>query len=166
MLKDRAARRESQAGYSLIELMITLVIIALLTSIAVPMFREALSRSHRASVAEEGRKFAQAMMAYAVDNTTFPAAVDLVTIAPLSTNGYFDNAQGFVQKLLGDTMTSYTVTPQNDEYFAVLTCKGDPTAVFVALRTDNWAGDPGTWYEGIYYLQGGNLVPVAEATRG
>jgi type IV pilus assembly protein PilE len=50
-LKGGMARRRCAGGFTLIELMVTLTIMALLTSLAIPTYRHYVQRTHRAEAA-------------------------------------------------------------------------------------------------------------------
>ena len=65
----RSGKRE---GFTLLELLIVVAIIAILAAIAVPNFLEAQTRSKVARVRADFRTIATALEAYAVDNNDYP----------------------------------------------------------------------------------------------
>jgi prepilin-type N-terminal cleavage/methylation domain-containing protein len=154
-----------EAGFSMIELMIVVLIIGLISSIAIPMMRHAMDKAHRATVAESGRAIYTGLIQHNVDTGTFPVKVDLQTLEPLSTLGYVDNAESIVAKLYAGRMLVY-IPLGTEEFFVVLRSKTNPPAFFTVMRTDNWGGDPGVWFDGVYYYDPieNELVRVDEAT--
>jgi prepilin-type N-terminal cleavage/methylation domain-containing protein len=67
-------QRSPRAGFTLVEIMIVVAIIALLAAIAVPNFMRARKRSQATMILEEARVLQDAMDQYAIDN---PAATAL-----------------------------------------------------------------------------------------
>jgi hypothetical protein len=124
-----------------------------------------MDKAHRATVAESGRAIYTGLIQHNVDNGTFPVKVDLQTLEPLSTQGYVDNAESIVSKLWGGRMRVY-IPVGTEEFFIVLRSKTNPPAIFAVMRTDNWGGDFGVWYDGVYYYDPivKQLVKVDEAT--
>ena len=80
-------RRKSSRGFTLIEIMIVITIIAILAAILVPNFKRARSRGQLASCVSNCKNTATALEMYAVDNSgRFPALSGLAGIDVLITN--------------------------------------------------------------------------------
>jgi len=79
MQPGRYMRKSSQQGFTLIELMVTVLIVAILAAIAVPSYRQYLIRAHRAAakeammdIASRQQQFLLAHRSYA-DKSSFEA---------------------------------------------------------------------------------------------
>jgi prepilin-type N-terminal cleavage/methylation domain-containing protein len=162
----------AEAGFSLIELLIVVAIIGLLTSIAVPVFANALSDSRRAALVADANELYSAFIRYNVDHALFPStaspvdrALNLWTLAPLSTGGYFSSAATLTGKLLDSKITAYdspNVGAADTEFWAVLTLGVDPETVLLVARTSDYPGFEGTWLDGSYWVVGSELIPISE----
>jgi len=67
--KDRKAR---EGGFSLIELMVTLVTVAVIMAIAIPMMREALVKAMIGAATAEARTIHHALKRYHIDQGGYP----------------------------------------------------------------------------------------------
>lgn len=65
-------RRQSDDGFSLIELLVVMIIIGLLASIAVPLFIDQKKKSHDAATKSDVNAIANAMVGYLVNETALP----------------------------------------------------------------------------------------------
>ena len=70
-----------QSGFTLIELLITVAIIGVIAAIAIPNLLNAINRGKQKRTMADMRSIATAVEAYAVDNTTYPAAADVGSLA-------------------------------------------------------------------------------------
>jgi prepilin-type N-terminal cleavage/methylation domain-containing protein len=77
-------RRCGQRGFTLIELLIVLAIIAILTSIAVPLFANTQQRARRAKALGDAKALASAMSIYMAHCGGFPAPGAGATDCPMS----------------------------------------------------------------------------------
>ena len=107
-------RRARAAGYTLIELLLSVAIIGLIAAIAIPMFSGAINKSHRATVVHDAGELYRAFMRYYVDEGVFPSTgappartMDLQTLAPLSTGAYFSHVESFTHKLQNGEIQNY-----------------------------------------------------------
>ena len=104
----RAAARSASGGFTLIELMIAVAIFALITAIALPMYRSEVLRANRVDAVRTLTSYRQALERCYSQNFTYlnqvtspcPAAPGLPTN---STNGYY------AITFPGMTATSYTI---------------------------------------------------------
>lgn len=152
-----------QDGFSLIELMVVVVIIAVLTSIVIPVFSSAMDKAHRAATASVTRELYNGLTQYYADHGSFPTSVDPVTLAPLSKLGYVENTDHILSKLVNNEVGIY-ISVGPDEFWLVTQSKGDPQSYFVAAKTTLWYGG-GTWSDGVFWYDWtiSDIVPVSEA---
>ena len=69
-------RRESEAGFTLMELMIVMAIIAILATLAVPSFRGALRSAREAVLREDLHVMRAAIDSYTMDKQKAPQSLD------------------------------------------------------------------------------------------
>ena len=161
-----------QRGFTLIELLVVVAIIGLITSIAAPVLADAMSRARRAAFETDAQQLHAAFTKYYVDNGLFPStsapvdrALHLTTLAPLSTNGYYAHGVSLTSKLSGGTITAYdspNIGGPDTQYWAVLTLAADPSVVLLVANTNDYPDDQGTWYNGVYVINGSSIVPIGE----
>ncbi len=167
----RGRRRE--AGYSILEILIVLVIISLIAAIAIPIYSSALTKSRRSALVADLRVLQDSMKRYYLDKSRFPLmgggdpaeTMSLPDLAPVSTGGYFSSVDGLNQKLLFDRILGYA--SYNDggtatEYAAVMRPKNEPAVVVWLLYTDS-VGPGGTFKDGIYFFEDGVWMSADDA---
>jgi len=159
-----------QTGFTLIEVLIVVGILALVATIAIPTYQHAMAKSRRAALVADSHELYSGLLRYHVDRGQFPAmlsppdqAFSLTTLEPLVSQGYFRGAEGFVRKLWANRILVY-VAPAgvNDRFWLVLRERTDPRTLVVIAHTDLFPLDSGTWYDGVYFLTGAELVPASE----
>jgi type II secretion system protein G len=106
--------KNRNSGFTLIELLIVIAIIGILAAIAIPNLLNAVQRGKQKRTMSDMRALATAIEAYAVDNSTYPAA----TAAGSCAAGIF-------------TTTSVTLATQS---FSNLS----PTYIAQAPKIDGW----------------------------
>ena len=133
-----------QNGFTLIELMITVVIIAILSAIAMPAYQEYVRRGNRAAAESEMMDLANREQQYLLANRCY---ADLATIGytlPSNLNGKYTPSIGGTVALgsCQNTMPNFTITftpvpgsVQASDGPLVLTSEGVKTR----------AGDPTKW---------------------
>ena len=161
--RDGACR---SAGFTLIELMIVVVIVGLISATAIPIFDDALRKSHQAALRADCGTLYRAFMTYRFDNNKFPseADFDLDTLDPLYSEGYFSGAQAFTSKLQNGRVLIYLAPDVGgaDTQFIVVTRSAfDPRDIFVVVYT-NFIAATGGWVDGVFLLDDGDLEEAEE----
>lgn len=104
--------RGTQRGFTLIELMITVAIVAILASIAYPTYRDAMVKNRRASAKSLLADVAQRQQLFLMDNRAYAGSVaDLKVPVPTDVSPYYDL-----------TITAAATTPPS--FTATATAKG------------------------------------------
>jgi prepilin-type N-terminal cleavage/methylation domain-containing protein len=68
-------RRQSQRGFTLLEILVVVAILALLAATAIPVYQNALDKSRRMALAADLNTLHTAFMRYYADHWKFPADV-------------------------------------------------------------------------------------------
>lgn len=113
--------KNSESGFTLIELMIVIAIIGILAAIAIPQFNAYRARSYNASANTDLRNAMTAQEGYFIDKDTYSNAV-----SDLTGNYGLVTSDGVVITATGDT-TSYTVSAYNSkasDYAVTYTVQG------------------------------------------
>jgi prepilin-type N-terminal cleavage/methylation domain-containing protein len=160
-------RRESpesrpDRGFTVIELLVVVLIIALLSAIAIPMFSTAMRQTRSKTLAAEVKHIYDALMQYHADYGYFPSedSFDEETLNPLSTQGYFNGADALMEKLDQNKVLVYLAPDVGgaDQHFILVTRHAaDPDIVVVAVHTDIIAATEG-WVDGVYIITAGELA--------
>ncbi len=168
--KTPLASTRREAGFSLLELLVTMAIIFVIASIAIPIYAAAMTKSRKVALAADARSLYSAFLRYDFDNDLFPStsspparALNLTTLDPLVSGGYISTATPFVSKLQGGQLTAYdspNVGAADSQFWAVLTSNVDPSIVVLVASTDQYPGNPGVWYDGVFYIVGSSIVQV------
>ena len=85
-----AHRRRCAAGFSLIELMITVGIITILASIALPSYRAYVLRSNRGDATQALLRIAAQQEKFYFQNNTYAATIDDLNVDSKSEHGWYD----------------------------------------------------------------------------
>lgn len=97
-------------GFSLVELMVVIAIIAILASIGIPMYSNYVLKSHRSEAQAELLSAANAADSFEIKNGEFPSGSDITSFWNSSTtkNGYYTlsyDANGSVDYTITATAT-------------------------------------------------------------
>src|SRR5262245_23068497 len=111
--KPPLASSRREAGFSLLELLVTMAIIFVIASIAIPIYAAAMTKSRKTALAADAQSLYSAFLRYNFDNDVFPStstpparALNLTTLEPLVSSGYLSTATPFVAKLQGGQVTT------------------------------------------------------------
>jgi type IV pilus assembly protein PilE len=83
------SRPRHQEGFTLIELMITVAVVAILAAVAYPSYLNSVRKSHRADAKTALTTAAQQMERYMTENGKYTGASAGTTFSATSENGYY-----------------------------------------------------------------------------
>ena len=155
---------EPERGFTLIELMIVTVIVAMLAGIAALVTRDLQVKAHLTSVVADGRILFHGLEEFYVINYQYPNATsnpafDLVTFEPLrSMVGYQGSINSRLLNGRADSYDSPDDRGPNQEWWVQMTLLVDPSFQVVIAVSDNVALNPGTWMQGVYTFENGALI--------
>jgi len=129
MVEKRTHRKIACHGWTLLELMITLVVVALLTAIAYPSYRIHIIKSSRADGRAMLYDAAQKEQQFFTTNTAFTATVGTggLRMSSSSTEGYY--TLSITATATTYTLTATRVSPQTED-----TLCGDLTLTHLGAR--------------------------------
>ena len=153
-------RTKRQAGYSLIELLVVLLVAGVIMAIAIPMMREALVRGMIGAATAEARTIHSAMKQYHIDQSAYPNAsgFDMSTMEPLVSLGYYDGR--LIPRVQIGTLDGYDSPSNREEYWLEFTLQDAPSVRFMVGDSDNAPLAGGTFHDGIVMYRDGVLVPL------
>ncbi len=123
-------QRDGERGFTLIELVMVVAIIAILTAIAVPLYADFLARSRIAQAQADSRTLASAVSAYSAHMGATPPALSSLTAT--ATNPQGQSAGPFMAGLPTPPLgwAAYAYTSSTAGTFSIST-SGDSTTVTV-----------------------------------
>src|SRR5262245_37883450 len=124
--------RNDSRGYSLIELLITLVVIGVIAAIAIPNLMAAIDKGKQKRTMADMRSIGSAVEAYSVDNGSYPIASDAPTLAlAISTSGFvkvMPRVDGWDHAYVVDSgTTAYTISSSGKD--------GAPSGCVIGTQT-------------------------------
>jgi prepilin-type N-terminal cleavage/methylation domain-containing protein len=169
MCRDSSESRRSEAGFTIIEILVVVLIVALLGAITIPVYQNAVAKSQRMALAGDLKALHTAFLRYNVDHGKFPAdagdgALDPATLTPLSAEGYFENVTSLAGKLEDGQLEFYIgldLRGADSDYIAAVSSSTVPGLQAYVISWD-W-GVVGAGLEGVYFVnEEGILVGVDE----
>jgi prepilin-type N-terminal cleavage/methylation domain-containing protein len=150
-------------GFSLVELLIVMAIIAILVAITTPLMRAAILRAHVGAMAADAKAIQIAFKRHFIDFHMYPNAssdpkFDLATFDPLVSEGYYDNR--IISKLQGEKADAYDSPDdmgQNQEFWLEMTLKYEPSIRFLVVDSDDAPLSGGEFMDGIFLYRDGEL---------
>lgn len=127
----------SQKGFTLIELMITVVVIAILSAIAIPAYREYLIRAQTVEGIGALSDMRVKMEQYFQDNRTYTGACQANTLAPLPTNLNY-----FTLTCTNITDTTYTITATSSNFTYTVDQSNNKNTT---ILPQGWTNTNGCW---------------------
>lgn len=164
MRRNESSRHDN--GFTMIEVMMVLAIVVILAAIAIPLYTNVLRQTHTNALVLEVKHLYDSMMQYHADMGFFPSeeSFNTATLAPLSTQGYFSGATGFVEKLTGDEVLIYLAPDINgaDQQFILVTqSEADPSIIVVAVHT-NIISETDGWADGVFVITADELADASD----
>lgn len=156
----------NQKGFSLLELLVVVTIIAILAAIAIPLMRDAILRAHISAAATDAKAIYVAFKRHHIDTNMYPYAsqdpsFQLDTFEPLVSLGYYD---GRLSSRLVDERADAYDSPDdngvNQEFWLEITLEYDNTVRFLISDSDNAPLANGQYMDGIYLFRNGALTPL------
>ena len=160
-----------QRGFSLLELLMVVGIIAVIAAIAIPTLQAALLRAHVASVTTDAKALHTAFKQHYIDQSEYPFqtgsdAFDLATFEPLRSQGYYTGSVW--TRLAGrsaDGFDSPDDGGMNQEFWLEMTLAYDQSVRFLVADSDDAPLGGGDWYDGVFLYRDGQLKALHEVTR-
>jgi prepilin-type N-terminal cleavage/methylation domain-containing protein len=154
------------SGFTLVEMLIVMAIIFIIASIAIPLLRAALLRSHISAAAADAKVLHSAFKRHFVDMNAYPnaedaPAFDLASFEPLVRLGYYQGRM--FGRLLDDKADAYDSPDDrglNQEFWLEMTLRYDPSIRFLIADSDNAPLGGGDYYDGVYLFRDGVLTSI------
>jgi len=153
-------------GFSLVELLVVVAIIAVLMGITLPMMQSALLRAHVGAMSNDARVIHTAFKQYFLDYDMYPNSVDspafeLDTFDPLVSDGYYSGP--IAERLEHGQADAYDSPDDrgvNQEFWIEMTLAFDPTVRFLVSDSDNAPLAGGVYMDGVFLYKNGVLHPL------
>ena len=171
MRTRRASARNHEAGFTLIEILMVVAILALIAAIAMPIYARMHRKAQRTALMAEATQVHQALKAFYLDHNKYPAAfsgsdmLDHSTLAPLTTQGYLSPgvAKSFLSRQASgsvNTYISFWIDGQDREIWMLLQAAYDPNEWIYIFDTQLIWGSQ--WHDGVFIWDGTGYKKVDE----
>lgn len=100
--QDRAEKRKSERGFTLVELMVVIVIIGLLATVVLINVLPSQDKAMRTKARADIATLEQAMEMFRLDNFNYPSDLNALAAPPAGTSGGQYRPGGYVKKLPQD----------------------------------------------------------------
>lgn len=123
----KSTSAHAQTGFTLIELMITVAIIAILAAIALPSYKNYIVKSHRTEAQAAMLSLAQYLESKYNASFSYPAEVDIPASLknPSNVSVYYTISVSIANASQTYTITAAPTNKQNDSMCGTLTLKED-----------------------------------------
>jgi prepilin-type N-terminal cleavage/methylation domain-containing protein len=150
-----------QRGFTIVEILITMAIIAVILAIAIPEVHNARVRAQAGAVIADAKAIYTAFKQYQVDHSSYYPSLSLDTFEPLRSEGKYT---GNVVVLLVDGKADGYDSPDdqgaNQEFWLEMTLKHDPTVRVLVADSDDAPLSGGVWLDGVFRFDSGVLTPL------
>ena len=102
-------RNTRQAGFTLLELMIVVAVVAILATIALPLYTEQMRKGKRAEAAQALGDLQLRQERYRADNPTY-GTLDQLTGSAANSTAYNTALKYYTVSISGNTGTAYVIT--------------------------------------------------------
>ncbi len=153
-----------QKGFTIVEVLVVLAILAIVTSIAIPELHKARVRAEVGALAGDGRSLYFAFKQYYIDNGAFPNATDspafdVESFEPLRAGKYYrGNIGRLLQGSKADAYDSPDDMGRNQEFWLEMTLSLDHSVRFVVANSNDAPLSGGEWLDGVYLFRDGVLT--------
>jgi len=150
-------------GFSLIELLVVVAIIAVLMGIMIPLLQNALLRAHVGATVSDARMLQNSFKQFFIDFDMYPnssdaPAFELDTFEPLVSEGYSDGRlTSRLENGQADAYDSPDDVGINQEFWLEMTLDYDPSVRFLVADSDNAPLSGGNYMDGIFLYRDGVL---------
>jgi len=150
--------KNTEKGFSLVELLTVLAILGLLAAIGLPQFSSYKQKANYAAVVAECRQIYNGFNAYHQDYNSYPdtATFDLATFEPLRSGGYYQG--NIALKLAADKADAYAA-PNASEFWLQVTQKDNIINQLLVINSDKATLAPGKKLRGVVLVRNGVLKP-------
>jgi type IV pilus assembly protein PilA len=148
-----AQRVRSTRGFTLIELMVSLLVIGIVSAIAIPNMSAAMSKSRHASTYKNIKVLEAGIQSWMIDRDGPPDSINVLTLAPLTPNYISTQQRRAILNSLDTGRLLYYYGQSglywDYDYIVGFRPKKDPTAVYCYLFPEGiWRyEDSDGWYQ-------------------
>jgi prepilin-type N-terminal cleavage/methylation domain-containing protein len=156
----------NQRGFSLLEVLVVVAIIAVLAGILIPILQTAMLRARVGAMASDARTMHTAFKQFFIDFDMYPnssdaPAFELNTFEPLVSEGYYDGR--LVNRMANGQADGYDSPDDlgiNQEFWIEFTLAADPSVRFLVADSDDAPLAGGDYVDGVYLYKDGVLHPL------